>query len=109
MKATVSIAEEIVPSPTVNPRATTPIVVAVVCALGMALAVTSLWLFWIGYPPTTITGPALADSAVAERVLAAVRWYMAHAPHALPLPLMHPDIGGPAVDLMVVEPKTMFA
>lgn len=89
MKTTVSTAEEMVPSPTANPRATAPIVVAVACALGMALAVTSLWLLWIAHPPTAPTGPAFADSAIAERVIAALLWYIAHVPHPITLPLMH--------------------
>lgn len=75
----------------------------------MALAVTSLCLFWIVYPPTTTSLSALPDSAVAERVLAALRWYLAHAPHLVPLPLMHSVDVGPTVDLMMVETKTLFA
>ncbi len=108
MKQTLSVAKEMVPSPTASPKATAPVVV-VVCALGMALAVTSLCLLWMGYPPTTTSLGAPADSVVAERVLAVLRWYMAHAPHLVPPLLMHPVDGSPTGDLMMVETKTLFA
>ncbi len=100
MKTTVSMAEEMVPSRSASPRATAPVVVAVaaaVVAVALALAVTPLWLLWLGHP--TSLG-ALADTALAERVLAALHWYMAHAPHGLPLPVMHPVVGGLTVHLM---------
>ncbi len=106
MKQTVSMAKGTVPSATASPKAAVPVVV--LCALGMALALASL--LWIGYPPTTTTSlSALADPALAERVIAALRWYVAHAPHPIPLPLMHPVDGDPTGNLMMVETKTLFA
>ena len=108
MKQTVSMAKGMVPSATASPKAAVP--VFVLCALGMALAVASLCLLWIGYPPTTTTSlDALADSALAERAIEALHWYMAHAPHSIPLPLIHLVDGGPTGNLMMVETKTLFA
>lgn len=101
------MAKGMVPSITASPKAAVPIVV--LCALGMALTVASLCLLWIGYAPTTTSLSALADSTLAERVIAALRWYMAHAPHSIPLPLMHSVDNVPTGNLMMVETKTLFA
>lgn len=107
MKHAVSMAKETVPSPTAGSRATT--LVFVLCILGMLSALASLILLWMGYP-LTVSSTALAESAVAERMLAALHWSLTQVPHLLPVPMMNQIVGGgPTDDLMMVEPKTFFA